>query len=160
MWEYIPNTIYSGLIYTEVLITSYYERRSSWTQEMLQTTVLYASVENRRQRQQHNSVLCVCQQELCRSHSDIWINGYEILNISVVVFNSATAEWELCAWASFASSCPEWHRRLWAENSCLGLLCILHEIKSPDLSQDVPVSLSPNSICLKLCDFICPYPVF
>lgn len=44
MWEYIPNTIYFGLIYTEALITSYYERRGSWTQEMLQTTVLYANV--------------------------------------------------------------------------------------------------------------------
>lgn len=48
VWEYIPNAIYSGLIYIDTLITSYYERRGSWTQEMLQTTVLYAIVENRR----------------------------------------------------------------------------------------------------------------
>lgn len=55
MWEYAPKTIiYSGLIYTGVLITSYYERRGSWTQGMLQT-----NVENRRQRQQPKSALCV-----------------------------------------------------------------------------------------------------
>lgn len=85
MWEYIPNTIYSGLIDIEALITSYYERRGSWTQEKLQTTVLYAIVENRRQRQQHNLVLCVDQQELCRSHFDTGINGCEITSITLIV---------------------------------------------------------------------------
>lgn len=105
----IYNTIYSGLIYTEALIMSCYEKRGSWTQEMLQTTV-------------------------CTG-----INGCEIPSISLIIFNWCCRMRAVSLSFTYLS-CPYWHKTLWAGNSCQVLLCILHEIKSHDLSWDLYLS--------------------